>query len=70
MTFKWFFSDGQIAVGDSVWYAPPNNAGYIVTLQVTDQFPYTEQIVSSVRVAPRIDFSQTRALSDSICQGD
>jgi gliding motility-associated-like protein len=70
VTFKWFFSDGQIAVGDSVWYAPPNNAGYIITLQVTDQFPYTEQIVSSVRVAPRIDFSQTRALSDSICQGD
>ncbi|MDB4104560.1 T9SS C-terminal target domain-containing protein [Salibacteraceae bacterium] len=68
--YKWFFSDGQTAVGDSVWYFPPNSAGYVVTLQVTDQFPYTEQIASSIRVAPRIDFSQTRALNDSICEGD
>jgi len=70
VTYKWFFSNGEIIVGDSIWFHPPGNAGYVVTLQVTDAFPSAQQLVSSVRVAPRIDFSSTRALRDSICPGD
>lgn len=70
VTYKWFFSNGFIATGDSIWFHPPNNAGYVVTLQISDQFPYKEQLISYVRVAPRIDFSATRALNDSICEGD
>jgi gliding motility-associated-like protein len=69
VTYKWFFSNGQILFGDSVWFVPPSNAGYVVTLQISDQFPNAEQLISSVRVAPRIDFSATRALNDSICEG-
>lgn len=69
VSYKWFFSNGTVLTGDSVWFTPPNNAGYVVTLQVTDSFPNTEQLVSFVRVAPRMDFSTTRAVNDSICEG-
>lgn len=69
-SYKWFFSNGQTVNGDSVWFTPPANAGYVVTLQVTDSFPSTEQLVSFIRVAPLIDFSATRAFNDSICEGD
>jgi len=70
INYKWFFSNGTVEVGDSVWFHPPNHAGYVVTLQVTDNFPNTEQLISLVRVAPRMDFSTTRALNDSICVGE
>ncbi len=70
VTYQWFFSNGQTLTGDSVWFTPPDYAGYVVTLQVTDAFPSTQQLISFVRVAPRIDFSGTRVLNDSICEGD
>jgi gliding motility-associated-like protein len=70
VTYKWNFSDGTSALGDSVWFTPPARSGYLVTLKITDQFPQSKSIISKVRVSTIPSFSGIVNNRDSICFGD
>ncbi|TXB64312.1 T9SS type B sorting domain-containing protein [Vicingus serpentipes] len=70
VTYKWSFSDGTTALGDSVWFTPPARSGYLATLKITDQFPQSQSIISKVRVSTIPSFSGIINNRDSICFGD
>lgn len=70
VTYKWNFSDGSSALGDSVWFTPPARSGYLATLKITDQFPQSQSIISKVRVSTIPSFSGIINNRDSICFGD
>ena len=67
---EWEFSDGTSQTGDSVWFTPPNQQGYLATLKITDAFPSSEYLVGLVRVSTEPSFSGIFAETDSICIGD
>ena len=70
ITYQWEFSDGQVATGNSVWFTPPARNGYVVTLKITDAFPYSQSITSKVRVSTIPNFSGVLINRDEICVGD
>lgn len=70
VTYKWNFSDGTTAFGDSVWFTPPARSGYLATLKITDQFPQSQSIISKVRVSTIPSFTGIINNRDSICFGD
>ena len=70
ITYKWEFSDGTTANTPSVWFTPPARNGYVVSLKITDQFPYSQTITSKVRVSTIPSFSGVLINRDEICVGD
>lgn len=70
ITYEWEFSNGQTSSNDSVWFTPPARNGYVVSLKVKDQFPYSQTITSKVRVSTIPNFSGVLITRDTICVGD
>lgn len=68
-TYEWEFSDGTQFTGDSVWFLPPNRAGYLVTMTMTDPVGWIQQIKCKVRVSTIPSFAGTIAIPDTICLG-
>jgi gliding motility-associated-like protein len=69
-TYKWNISDGSTSTNDSVWFKPPNRAGYLVTLRMTDPINLIELIRCKVRVSTIPSFAtMAGALDNSICLG-
>ena len=68
-TYEWEFSDGTSQLGDSVWFTPPNRAGYLVTMTMTDPVGWIQQIKCKVRVSTIPSFAETMAIPDTICLG-
>jgi len=66
---QWSFSDGTVAAGDTVWFVPQAQQGYLVTLEITDRFPQTEFIIAKIRVSTTPNFSTCLPLEDTICLG-
>lgn len=69
VTYEWSFSDGTTATGQYVWFTPPAQQGYIVTLTITDQFPNEYAILSKLRVSTTPSFAEAMAVDDTICVG-
>ena len=68
--FSWEITDGNIYPNnDSIWFTPPMQAGYLVDLKITDQFPQNERVRSKVRVSLTPSFAGTGPLQDSVCLG-
>ncbi len=69
-TYLWNISDGSSSTNDSVWFKPPNRAGYLVTLRMTDPFNLIEVIKCKVRVSTIPSFATMGgALDNTICLG-
>ncbi len=64
---EWSFSDGTTAIGDTAWFVPGAQQGYLVTLAVSDHFPQTEYLIAKVRVSTTPDFSTCMPLEDTVC---
>lgn len=69
-TFDWDFSDGTSQSGDTVWFSPPNRAGYLVTLRITDPVGYIQVIKCKIRVSTIPSFAGTMPADDTICLGE
>ena len=69
-TFEWDFSDGSSFTGDSIWFAPADRQGYLLTLRITDPINNIRVIQAKVRVSTIPSFAETTALLDTICLGD
>ncbi|MBI5917309.1 MAG: proprotein convertase P-domain-containing protein [Bacteroidetes bacterium] len=69
--FEWDFGDGVITYGPTVSHIFEEPGGYVVQLEIKDQFGCTNTnfISQRVRVAPKPDFS-TGDWPDQICAGD
>jgi len=71
ITYEWEFSDGvTTSTNDSVWFTPPTRSGYIVSLKIQDAFPYSQTIISKVRVSTIPSFSGVLINRAEICVGD
>lgn len=70
VTYEWTFSDGTLLTGPSVWFNPPFQNGYLVTLKITDSFGQSESIISKVRVSTTPTFTGVMFNRDSLCIGD
>jgi gliding motility-associated-like protein len=69
-TYQWNISDGSVSTNDSIWFKPPNRAGYIVTLRMTDPANLIEVIRCKVRVSTIPSFaSMAGALDNTLCLG-
>lgn len=68
-SFEWDFSDGTSQTGQSVWFTPPNRAGYLVTLRTTDTLNNITVMRCKVRVSTIPSFAGTMPLDDTICLG-
>lgn len=55
---------------DSLWFTPPQRAGYFVDLRITDIFPLIERITCKVRVSQLPSFAGTGPLQDTVCLGE
>jgi len=69
-TYDWEFSDGTTANTQSVYFKPPNRAGYLVTLRMTDPIGYINVIKCKIRVSTIPSFAGTMPLDDTICIGE
>lgn len=70
-TYLWNISDGSSSTNDSIWFKPPNRAGYLVTLKMTDPVNLIEIIRCKVRVSTLPSFaSMAGALDNTICLGE
>lgn len=69
-TYQWNFSDGTTSTNDSVWFTPPNRAGYLVTLRMTDPIGQIEVSRAKVRVSTIPSFAGTGVFDDTICLGE
>ena len=68
--FEWNITDGNVYPNnDSIWFTPPDRAGYLVDLKIEDQFPLNERVRSKVRVSLLPSFAGTGPLQDSVCLG-
>lgn len=67
---EWAFSEGTILTGDTVWFTPPAQQGYLVTLTVSDHFPQSEFLIGKIRVSTTPDFSTCMPVDDTLCLGD
>ena len=68
--FEWNITDGNTYPNnDSIWFTPPDRAGYLVDLKIEDQFPLNERVRSKVRVSLLPSFAGTGPLEDSVCLG-
>ena len=68
--YEWDFSDGTSATGDSVWFYPPAQNGYLAILKIIDPYLQSHAILSKVRVSTTPSFSGVINNRDSICLGD
>ncbi len=69
--FAWEITDGNTYPNnDSIWFTPPLQAGFLVDLKITDQFPQNERIRCKVRVSLTPSFAGTGPLQDSVCLGE
>jgi len=55
---------------DSLWFTPPQRAGYFVDLRITDIFPLIERITCKVRVSQLPSFAGTGPFQDTVCLGE
>ena len=70
-TYLWNISDGSTSTNDSVWFKPPNRAGYLVTLRMTDPSNLIQVIKCKVRVSTIPSFAEMKGtLDDTICVGE
>ena len=70
-TYLWNISDGSSSTNNSIWFKPPNRAGYLVKLRMTDPFNLIEVIKCKVRVSTIPSFAQMGgALDNTICLGE
>lgn len=69
-TYSWNFSEGTTSTNDSVWFRPPNRAGYLVTLRMTDPIGQIEVLRAKVRVSTIPSFAGTGVFDDTICLGE
>ena len=68
--FEWNITDGNVYPNnDSIWFTPPDRAGYLVDLKIEDTFPLNERVRSKVRVSLLPSFAGTGPLEDSVCLG-
>jgi len=68
-TVTWEATDGFSATGDTVWYTPSSQSGFLITLTVADTFPQEQSIMCIVRVSTTPSFTTCTALSDTVCEG-
>ncbi|MCT4580933.1 MAG: gliding motility-associated C-terminal domain-containing protein [Flavobacteriales bacterium] len=68
-TINWEATNGFSATGDTVWFKPTFQSGYLITLSVVDAFPQTEGLMMVVRVSTTPSFTTCTALDDTICEG-
>tara|TARA_R110001592_G_scaffold102362_3_gene289093 strand:+ start:7049 stop:9931 length:2883 start_codon:yes stop_codon:yes gene_type:complete len=68
--YEWDFTDGTSATGDSVWFYPPAQNGYLAILKIIDPYLQSKSILSKVRVSTIPSFSGIINTRDSICLGD
>ena len=54
---------------DSLWFTPPQRAGYFVDLRMTDIFPQIKRITCKARVSQLPNFAGTGPVQDSVCLG-
>ena len=67
VTYQWTIGGvGQFS-NDSIWFTPPQRAGYFVDLRVTDIFPQIERVTCKVRVSQLPSFAGTGPLEDTVC---
>jgi gliding motility-associated-like protein len=69
-TYTWDFTDGTTKTGRSVWFKPPNRAGYIAYLKMVDSKGQVRNLKCRIRVSTIPSFTQVLPVSDSICLGD
>lgn len=70
-SYLWKISDGSTSTNDSVWFKPPNRAGYLVTLRMTDPVNLIEVIKCKVRVSTIPSFAEMGgAFDNTICLGE
>lgn len=69
-TFQWDFSDGTSQTGAQVYFTPPNRAGYLVTLRITDPIGYIQVMKCKIRVSTIPSFAGTMPEDDTICLGE
>ncbi len=69
-TYLWNISDGSTYTSSSIWFKPPNRAGYLVKLRMKDPFNLIEVIRCKVRVSTIPSFAQMGgALDNTFCLG-
>lgn len=70
INFEWNITDGNVYPNnDSIWFTPPDRAGYLVDLKIEDTFPLNERVRSKVRVSLLPSFAGTGPVADSVCLG-
>jgi gliding motility-associated-like protein len=69
-TFSWSFSDGTVLAGDSVWFTPPAQSGYLISLRIDDPIGWPMVIRSKARVAITPSFASCFADPDTVCLGE
>lgn len=66
---SWEVTNGFSDTGDTIWFKPTNQSGYLISLTVSDGFPQSQTIMAVVRVSTTPSFATCRALEDTICEG-
>lgn len=71
-SFRWTFGDGGSAVGPNVSYVFDQPGGYIVQMEIRDQFgcKNTNFLTQRVRVSTQPSFNIGGSLASQICVGD
>jgi gliding motility-associated-like protein len=67
LNFIWNVNGNVLDNNDSVWFTPPARSGYLVDLQVQDNFPQIEGLFCAVRVSQLPSFAGTGPVEDTIC---
>lgn len=65
----WEATNGFSATGDTVWFVPSVQSGYLISLTIADAFPQTQTIMAVVRVSTTPSFTTCAALEDTLCEG-
>ncbi len=67
--YEWTIGGLTYANNDSIWFTPPQRAGYYVDLRITDIFPQSERVTCKIRVSQQPFFTGTGPLRDTVCLG-
>ena len=67
--YEWTIGGLPYPNNDSIWFTPPQRAGYYVDLRITDIFPQSERITCKIRVSQQPLFTGTGPLLDTVCLG-
>lgn len=70
LNFIWNIDGNVLPNNDSVWFTPPARSGYLVDLQIQDNFPQVEGLFCAVRVSQLPSFAGTGPLDDTVCLGE